>query len=119
MIIRELIRKGYCFAVMKSYSNLTKSKHYENPEYEILALMEDFRELQYDDFQTNQDTSECPVKWLNPDGVISRILESDEIREFHALKSEHFTKVFTDPKNGNVYELKKLSFREQYKKTNN
>ncbi|HBV14948.1 MAG TPA: hypothetical protein DEB71_06355 [Chryseobacterium carnipullorum] len=100
---------------MKSYSSLNKSKDYANSEYEILALMEDFKELEPEDFQTNQNTLECPPRWLNPDGIISRVMEANEIREFHKIKDEYFKEVFSDPKTGNIYELKNNSFKKQYK----
>ena len=116
MIIEKLIKNGVCFSVMKSYSSLKKTSGHRNSEYEILALMEDFKDLEELGFETNQNTSECPVNWLNPDGVISKILSTAEIIEFKKLQSE-FIEVFNHPKNGIVFELKKQSFKEIYSKS--
>lgn len=103
---------------MKSYSTLKNTKDYKNPEYEILALMEDLKDLQDFEFQTNQSLSECPVTWLNPDGVISRSLNTYEINEFNKLKEKNFIEVFSDPKQGKVFELKNLSFKKVHRNNN-
>ena len=111
MLIKKLIRESYCFSVMKSYSSLKKSSGYRNAEYEILALMEDCKDLEEYGFETNQNTSECPISWLNPDGVISKIMSSEEITEFQKFQSE-FIEVLNHPKDGIIYELKRQSFKE-------
>lgn len=115
MLLKKLIKTGICFAIMKSYSSLKKSSGHRNVEYEILAFMEDFQELEEYGFETNQNTSECPVNWLNPDGIISKILNSEEIVDFQNLKN-NFIEVYNHPKNGIVYELRKKSFRDIYLK---
>lgn len=117
MIIKKLIKRNICFSVMKSYSSLKKVSGHRNSEYEVLALMEDYKELEEYGFKTNQNTSECPVNWLNPDGVISKILNTEEIAEFKKLENQ-FTRVFNHPKEGIVYELKRQSFKEIYSKNN-
>ena len=75
--------------------------------------MSDYKELKEYEFETNQNTTECPVNWLNPNGVISKILTSEEIEEFHNLIND-FTEVHNHPKDGKVFELKKMSFKEIY-----
>ena len=101
---------------MKSYSTLKKTSSYRISEYEILALMADYKELEEHLFETNQNTNECPVNWLNPDGVISKILTSEEIDEFQQC-ADHFTEVYNHKNNGKVFELKKMSFRKLYQQT--
>ena len=113
MIIKQLIKSGICFSVMKSYSTLKKTNSYRVSEYEILALMTDYKNLEEHLFETNQNTNECPVNWLNPDGVISKILTSDEIEEFHKYEN-HFVEVYNHKSNGKVFELKKMSFKKKY-----
>lgn len=111
MLIKKLLKEKYCFSIMKSYSSLKKSSGYRNAEYEILALMEDYKDLEEYGFETNQNTSECPVSWLNPDGVISKIMSSEEVVDFLKYEIE-FKEVFNHPKNGIIYELKRQSFKE-------
>lgn len=113
MIIKDLLKSGICFSVMKSFSKLKTTSSYSSPEYEIIALMSDFKELEEYGFETNQNTSECPVNWLNPDGIISRILEGSEIDEFQKYIDE-FKEVYRHSKNGKVFELKKMSFKKIY-----
>lgn len=117
MIIKKLIKGGICFSVMKSYSTLKKINNSERySEYEIIALMQDFGELEEHGFQTNQNTKECPVNFLNPDGVISKVLSLQETKEFQSLIN-HFTEVYNHPTNGKVFELKNQSFKDIYSKS--
>lgn len=113
MIIKDLIKSGICFSIMKSYSTLKKTSSYRISEYEILTLMENYKDLEEYLFETNQNTNECPVNWLNPDGVISKILTSEEIEEFHKHE-DYFTEVYNHKSNGKVFELKKMSFKKLY-----
>ncbi|MXS70260.1 hypothetical protein GSF70_03440 [Flavobacteriaceae bacterium W22] len=117
MIIKKLIRTGICFSVMKSYSYLTKAKYYQNVEYEILALSEDFRTLQDDDFRLNSDEAETPKLWINPDGIISRTMTTKEIAEFRMMKDDYFTEVFNSV-DGIVFELKNRSLKTLFKEFN-
>lgn len=118
MIIEKLINQGFCFSVMKSYSYFTKAKFYKNPEYEILALTEDFESLQDDNFQLNDDWDSTPKEWLNPSGMISRIMRMQDIKEFKKLKDEYFTEVYNS-EFGIVYELKSQSFKRLFENIKN
>lgn len=117
MIIKKLIRTGICFSVIKSYSYLTKAKYYQNVEYEILALSEDFRALQDDDFRLNNDEAETPKLWINPDGIVSRTMTTKEISEFRMMKDDYFTEVFNSV-DGIVFELKNRSLKTLFKEFN-
>jgi len=103
---------------MKSYSYLTKAKYYQNVEYEILALSEDFRTLQDDDFRLNNDEAETPKLWINPKGIISRTMTTKEISEFRMMKDDYFTEVFNSV-DGIVFELKTLSLKTLFKEIMN
>ncbi|AZA90946.1 Uncharacterised protein [Chryseobacterium nakagawai] len=112
MIIKEFIQNGICFTIIQSNSFLTKAKIMHNQEYEILALEIDCKKLQRR-FTTNNGFY-IPENQKNPEGIVSRTLNLDEIIEFNKLKDEFFIKVF-DNVNGRVWELRDKSFKEHYK----
>lgn len=115
MIIDKLIKKKYCFAVMKSYSYLTKNKIYQNEEWEILALEKDFLALNERGFERFNDHNELPRTWMNPKGIISRTMERKEVTEFKNYKAEYFSIVYETPY-GIIYELKDFSFKKEYER---
>lgn len=117
MIIKKLIRTGICFSVIKSYSYLTKAKYYQNTEYEILALSEDLRTLQDDDFRLNNNEAETPKLWINPNGIISHTMTTKEISEFRMMKDDYFTEVFNTV-DGIVFELKTRSLKTLFRESN-
>lgn len=102
---------------MKSYSTLKGTLSYRSSEYEILALMANYSELEEFGFETNQNTSECAVQWLNPDGIISKILTAAEVEEFQK-NIFLFIEVYNHQANGKVFELKEMSFKNKYHETN-
>ncbi|SMP08932.1 hypothetical protein [Chryseobacterium profundimaris] len=112
-MISTLMKTGICFAIMKSYSYLTKAKYYQNIEYEVLALSKDFEYLESFGFEFNNDLKETPRSWFNPPGIISRTMNLNDISEFNNMKEEHFKEVFNS-RDGVVYELKTKSLQEMF-----
>lgn len=114
MIIKTLLKEGYCFAVVQYYSYLTEAKIFTNQEWEILALRKDKKELSKYSFHLNNQAN-IPEMHRNPNRIISRVLEWDEIREFKSLK-EHFTEIMRS-EDGVVWEVKGQSLKEKLKKS--
>lgn len=84
-----------------------------NQEYEIIALEIDCKKMQRR-FTTNGGFY-IPENQKNPEGIVSKVLSLDEIREFKKLKEEHFIKVLDDNDNGRIWELTDYPFKEHYK----
>ena len=117
MIIKKLIKSGVCFSIMKSYSTLKGTISYRSSEYEIVTMMGELPEFEEHGFETNQNTTECAVNWLNPDGIISKIMNDQEVEEFQKYITQ-FVEVYNDPKTGKIFELKKNSLKEKYHQIN-
>lgn len=112
MIVKELIKEGYCFAVIQSYSYLTKAKLYENREWEIIALEKDYQSLSGFGFSKN-NCSDIPMRHRNPEGILSRVMDLKEITEFKSQMEDYFIKVLSTS-DGKVWELKNNSFKDRY-----
>lgn len=108
MIIRELIKKDICFAVVQYHSFLTKGKIMCNQEWELIAL--DGAKLGAFGFVKNNDP-QTPVRLQNPSGIVSRELDLAEITEFRELKDREFRKVL-DTEDGMIWELKDQSLKQ-------
>lgn len=110
MIIRELIKKDICFAVVQYHSYLTKGKIMCNQEWELIAAAKDRAKLKAHGFQCN-NAAAIPARHRNPDSIISRELDLAEINEFRELKDSEFTKVL-DTEDGMIWELKDQSLKQ-------
>ncbi|MRM84537.1 hypothetical protein LEQ03_02670 [Riemerella anatipestifer] len=117
MIIKDLINEGFCFAILQSWSYLTREKIYSNKDWEIIALKSDYKDLRKLGFDS-QDYPGLLERHRNPKGIISRELTTEELREFKALKEDYFTQV-VDEKDGAIWELKKMPFRKYFNQQNN
>lgn len=104
-IVKHLLKEGYCFAVMQSYSWLTKGKMMQNQEWEILAQKSDYKTLKKQGFELLNNPAELP-KDRNPTGIISRIMTLEEINEFRSVKDEFFSKVL-ETEDGMIWETSK------------
>lgn len=113
MIIQQLIEQGVCFAVMQSWSYLTKVKMYTQQEWEIIALEEDFSGLKKWGFNKQNHLS-LAEKHRNPKGIISRDMTVAETNEFKMLKEDYFVKAL-ESEEGSIWELKEKSLKEKYK----
>ncbi|EKB58381.1 hypothetical protein [Bergeyella zoohelcum] len=112
MIIKKLIREGFCFAVMQSWSSLKLAKGYTNQEWELIGLKIDFKALKKEGFEVRSDHSLRPIE-RNPEGIISREMSFEEIREFKELKEEYFIKA-KEIEDGAIWELKDKSLKKLY-----
>jgi hypothetical protein len=112
MITNTLLQSGVCFAIIQSNSFLTKAKIMQNQEFEIIALEKDSQDL-VKRFTRNEGFH-IPDNQKNPKGIVSRVLDREEIGEFLRLKEEYFTKVIDD-ENGRVWEITGNSFKEYRK----
>lgn len=110
MIVKQLIQGGFCFAVVQYYSFLTRAKIYTNQEWELIASKVDKKELSKLGFSLNNDTN-LPRQHQNPEGILSREMSLEEIREFKALKDEFFVKAIEN-EDGVVWELKDKSLKQ-------
>lgn len=115
MIVKQLLKEGYCFAVMRSFSYLTQAKMFPHQEWEILALREDKKTLSKLGFVLNNEAN-TPERHRNPTGIISRRLDIEEIKEFNHLKEEFFIKMI-NTKHGVIWELKNKSLKQLYNGT--
>lgn len=114
-IVKHLLKEGYCFAVMQSYSWLTKGKMMQNQEWEILALRNDYQDLKKRGFELLNDPA-LKVTERNPREIISRIMTLEEISEFRQMKDEYFTKV-QDDENGMLWEITRKPLKTTLKIT--
>ncbi|PTT19500.1 hypothetical protein DBR28_21350 [Chryseobacterium sp. HMWF028] len=114
MITNTLLQSGVCFAVVQSNSFLTKAKIMQNQEFEIIALEKDSKDLAKR-FSRNEGFH-IPENQKNPKGILSHVMDREEIGEFLRLKEEYFTKVIDD-ENGRVWEITGNSFKEYRKST--
>ncbi len=80
MIIRKLLEENHCFAVVQSYSFLTKAKIFVNQEWEVIASEKDSQKLKGFKFLKLND-AQLPLRHRNPEGIISITLELDEIHD--------------------------------------
>lgn len=110
MIIQKLIEEGFCFAVMQSWSYLTKAKIYSQQEWEIIALEDDFSGLKKLGFNKQNHLS-LAEKHRNPKGIIGRDMTVAETNEFKRLKEDYFVKVL-ESEDGSIWELKEKSLKE-------
>lgn len=113
MIVKQLLKEGYCFAVMRSFSYLTQAKKFPHQEWEILALREDKKTLSKLGFVLNNEAN-TPERHRNPMGIISRVLELEEIAEFRQLIEDYFVEVVKN-EDGAVWEVKGQSLKEKLK----
>lgn len=113
-MIEKLLKKGICFAIIKSYSNLKKSKNYQNSQWEIIASGKDFGRLAKFGFELNENEG-LPLWQMVPDNLLSKRMYGKHIREFQRLLPIRFTKVL-ETEFGIVYEISNNSFREEYSK---
>ncbi len=113
-MIKELIDQGFCFAVLQSYSYLTKKKLLENQQYELIGSKRDYKDLKKFGFVRNI-SFQIPVSHQNPEEIVSQILDTEEIKEFRSIREEYFTKV-TETKDGTVWEISGKSFKQYLKK---
>lgn len=109
-IVKHLLKEGYCFAVMQSYSWLTKGKMMQNQEYEILAQKSDYKMLKKDGFELLNNPADRPND-RNPKGVISRVMNLEEISEFRTVKDEFFSKII-ETEDGIIWETKDKSLKQ-------
>ncbi|WP_139423007.1 hypothetical protein [Chryseobacterium mulctrae] len=112
-MIKQLLESGVCFAVVQSYSYLTKAKIMENQQWEVIALESDQDKLRgLGFFRKNNYYSHESQK--NPDGVMSKIMKQEDIREFKEKIPDYFDKV-KETNDGKVWELKNYSFKRRLK----
>lgn len=112
-MIAKLIESGVCFAIVQSYSYFTKAKIMENQEWEIIASEIDKEKLSGLGFFKNTSFY-TPESQKNPEGILSKVLKPNEIREFKDRIPDYFTKVKETPE-GKVWELKEKSFKQYLK----
>ena len=117
MIIKTLLEENQCFAVVQSYSFLTKAKILVNQEWEVIASEKDYHKLKGFKFLKLND-AQLPPRHRNPEGIISITLELDEIQEFKNLYEDYFTKV-VENENGRVWEITENPFKEHLNPKNN
>ena len=111
MITKTLLEQGICFAVVQSNSFLTKHKIMQNQEWEIIAAEKDRAKLSR--FVMNQGFY-LPESHKNPEGIISYVLDLNEIGEFKRLIPDYFDKVMEND-NGRVWEIKDQPFKNYLK----
>jgi|GEM_PF-2486790 len=116
-MIKKLLEEEHCFAVVQSYSFLTKAKIFINQEWELIALEKDSMKLKGYGFLKLND-SQLPERHRNPEGIISAPLELNEIQEFKNLREDYFVKV-VENENGRVWEITKNPFKEHLNKYSN
>jgi len=112
-MIAQLLESGVCFAVVQSYSYLTKAKIFENQEWEIIALESDRERLRGLGFFRN-NSFYTPESQKNPEGLLSKVMKQDDIREFKGKIPDYFDKV-RETRDGKVWELKNYSFKRRLK----
>lgn len=113
MIIKDLLKEGVCFAVMQSYSYLTKQKIASEKEWEIIALKRDFKALSQYSF-LRKDNYHYATRHRNPEGIISRTMKFDEVSEFLRYLGEFNTHDMGSA--GRIYDLKKRPLKDEYNK---
>lgn len=113
MIIKTLLKEGFCFAVVQYHSYLTEAKILPHQEWEVIALTTDKKALSKQGFITNNQAN-TPERHRNPNGIISKMLELEEIREFKALRDEYFTEVIKG-EDGVIWEIKGSSLKDKLK----
>lgn len=109
-IIKLLLKEGYCFGVMQSYSWLTKSKMMQNQEWEIIAAKTDYPSLRKYGFELLNNPADLPRN-RNPENIISRVLSLDEISEFRTVKDAFFSKSI-ETEDGIIWETKSKSLKQ-------
>lgn len=102
-IVKHLLKEGYCFAVMQSFSWLTKGKIMQNQEWELIAARSDYKTLKREGFELLNNPADR-LDDRNPEGIISRVLNREESAEFLAVKDEFFSKVL-EAKDGIIWEI--------------
>jgi len=112
-MIKKLLTQGHCFAVVQSYSFLTKAKIFVNQEWELIALEKDAQKLLGYGFLRKNDT-QLPERHRNPEGIISTTLKLNEIQEFKSLCGDYFVKV-VENENGRVWEIIENPFKQRLK----
>lgn len=110
MIVKKLLKDKVCFAVMQSYSYLTKAKFMTQMDYEIIGMKKDLKE--YGGFFSNSN-SDLPFRHRNPVGIVSRALTPQEIAEFTSLIKENF-RTIDFGYSGKLYELIENPLNEKY-----
>lgn len=113
MIIKDLLNEGFCFAVMQSYSYLTKQKIASEKEWEIIALKRDYNVLSQYSFK-RKDNYHYSTKHRNPEGIISRTMTLEETHEF--LRYLDDFNVHDMGSAGRIYDLKKRPLKDEYNK---
>lgn len=113
MIIKDLLNEGFCFAVMQSYSYLTKHKIASKKEWEIIALEQDRKELRERGFITRK-TTDYKNRHRNPEGIISRTMTLEETHEF--LRCLDDFNVHDMGAAGKIYDLKHKPLNDEYAK---
>lgn len=112
MIVRDLIKEGYCIAVMQSYSYLTRGKFLCQVDWELVALQRDYRKLKKKGFRI-LSSKDPGARGHNPDGIITRVMNRNEVNQFLSLKDEYFTVKEMQP-HGKIYELTNKPLNELY-----
>ncbi|MGV4333027.1 hypothetical protein [Ornithobacterium rhinotracheale] len=113
MIIKDLLKEGVCFAVMQSYSYLTKQKIASEKEWEIIALKRDFKALSQYSF-LRKDNYHYATRHRNPEGIISRTMTLEETHEF--LRYLDDFNVHDMGAAGKIYDLKHKPLNDEYAK---
>lgn len=116
-IVKHLLKEGYCFAVMQSYSWLTKGKMLQNQEWELIAAKSDYKTLKKEGFELLNNPADR-LDDRNPEGMVSRVLNREEIAEFLAMKDEFFSKVL-ETEDGIIWEIRERSLTGLLKKIDN
>lgn len=113
MIVRDLIKEGYCIAVMQSYSYLTRGKLLCQVDWELVALQRDYRKLKKKGFRLLSSKQPGMRGHQNPAGIITRVMNREEVNQFLRLKDEHFEVNEIEP-HGKIYELINKPLNELY-----
>lgn len=119
MIVKRLLDSGICFAIVQSYSFLTRGKLTTNQQIEIIASSNDWGKLGKLGFQRNNDPN-LPIVHKNPKGIVSReldLVEASEFRNFLNEVQSPFIKVI-ESEDGRVYEIYGNSFRAKFMQQN-
>lgn len=116
MIIKTLLAEGYSFVVMR-YRSSIRGIQITNLEFEVFALRSDYRKLKKQGFQIRNATNGFTRRDSNPESLISRDLDREEIAEFHHILSEepHLFKVVVSKGDDRMWELKGDSLKSHLK----